>query len=203
MTIEDAIEYNKNLKEYMRITDKKSEYRFLQENYEALDMANRALEVVQGMEEVFLQALPEFDMRDATEEERSSVKRYIDSISKSTGVKFDFNEVKTELEPYTDCVSRETAIKALKGIQPIDTEYDYTLYDEVDVLYILNHLPSVKPQQKWIPVSERLPEEEQYVLVTTNFNSITTCIYFLDSEYWQMYVIAWMPLPEPYEEDKE
>ena len=44
MTNEEAIEYNKNLREYMKITDKKSEYKFLEENYIALDMANKALE---------------------------------------------------------------------------------------------------------------------------------------------------------------
>jgi len=44
MTNEEAIEYNKNLIEYMKITDKESEYKFLEENYEALDMAIQALE---------------------------------------------------------------------------------------------------------------------------------------------------------------
>ena len=42
--MEEAIEYNKNLKEYMRITDKESEYKFLKENYVALDMAIKVLE---------------------------------------------------------------------------------------------------------------------------------------------------------------
>ena len=44
MTNEEAIEYNNNLREYMRITDKNSENKFLKENYEALDMGNKALE---------------------------------------------------------------------------------------------------------------------------------------------------------------
>lgn len=44
MTREEAIVCNKNLREYMRITDKNSEYKFLKENYEALDMAIEALE---------------------------------------------------------------------------------------------------------------------------------------------------------------
>ena len=34
MINKEAIEYNKNLREYMRITDKNSEYKFLKENYE-------------------------------------------------------------------------------------------------------------------------------------------------------------------------
>jgi hypothetical protein len=44
MKIEEAIEYNKNLREYMRIIDKDSECKFLKENYEALDMAIKSLE---------------------------------------------------------------------------------------------------------------------------------------------------------------
>lgn len=44
MTLDEAINYNKNLRAYMKITDKKSEYKFLQENYEALNMAINALE---------------------------------------------------------------------------------------------------------------------------------------------------------------
>lgn len=43
MTNEKAIECNENLKEYMKITDKKLEYKFLEENYKALNMANQAL----------------------------------------------------------------------------------------------------------------------------------------------------------------
>ena len=43
MTREDAIEYNKNLKMYMKIVDKDSECKFLEENYIALDMAIEAL----------------------------------------------------------------------------------------------------------------------------------------------------------------
>lgn len=114
MTIEEAIEYNKNLREYMRITDKDSEYKFLKENYEALDMAIKALEqepitwiigknncqfAVKNMPIDKIQKICAIigeetqqlceDMRDATEEERKSTKDYIDSISKPTGLQFD------------------------------------------------------------------------------------------------------------------
>ena len=44
MTNKEAIEYNKNLRMYMQITDKKSKHKFLKENYTALDMAIEALE---------------------------------------------------------------------------------------------------------------------------------------------------------------
>ena len=45
MTNEEARKYNINLREYMRITDKNSEYKFLKENYEALETADQALKL--------------------------------------------------------------------------------------------------------------------------------------------------------------
>lgn len=43
MTREEAINYNKNLKMYMKITDKQNPCKFLEGNYIALDMAIEAL----------------------------------------------------------------------------------------------------------------------------------------------------------------
>ena len=44
MTREEAIDYNKNLKMYMRVSDKTQPCKFLEENYIALEMAIKALE---------------------------------------------------------------------------------------------------------------------------------------------------------------
>ena len=44
MTREEAIDYNKNLRMYMRLSDKNQPYKFLEENYIALEMAIKALE---------------------------------------------------------------------------------------------------------------------------------------------------------------
>ncbi|MBP5420859.1 MAG: hypothetical protein J6Y78_00300 [Paludibacteraceae bacterium] len=43
MTREEAIDYNKNLKMYMKLSDKDQPCKFLEENYIALDMAIEAL----------------------------------------------------------------------------------------------------------------------------------------------------------------
>ena len=81
-------------------------------------------------------------MRDATEEERKSVKDYIESISKPTGLQF-------EAQSCEDCISRAY-------IKPIIEELEYDQIDNDYVLSLLSDIknaPSVNPQRpkgKWI-----------------------------------------------------
>ena len=74
----------------------------------------------------------------------------------------------------------------------------------------VNKLPPVKQEQsssenpnEWIPVSERLPEEGQSILVTTTNGWYVVAIirtYFKDMH---KDIIAWMPLPEPYKAESD
>ena len=46
-----------------------------------------------------------------------------------------------------DTISRKAAIDAINRICPVDTEYDCTLLDRVDVRYVLSDLPSAQPER--------------------------------------------------------
>ena len=76
------------------------------------------------------------------------------------------------------------------------------------------------PMHSWIPVSERLPDEDEYVLMSfENFTLLIIGRYEKDNDgggAWyagdddgcdtcssqDLFVNAWMPLPKPYEEDE-
>ena len=70
----------------------------------------------------------------------------------------------------------------------------------------IEDIPTAQIEPKWIPCSERLPEDDDKVLCMTktkkgNLNHVVGYHY---SGGWacgmNRNVIAWMPLPEPYEE---
>ena len=96
---------------------------------------------------------------------------------------------------------------------------------------LLDDLEEDEKENGWIPVSERVPEDEKEYLVTLEkvygtpekLYGIANYLKFGDAGYWnekkygylewdkysdghggtKMYkVIAWMPLPEPYKEDE-
>ena len=106
----------------------------------------------------------------------------------------------------SDLISRQAAIDAINQICPIDTEYDCTLLDRVDVRCVLTDLPSAQPEQRWIPCSERLPKVRQWVLCQCRAGIIDVlrltddgCWYRKSNEiYMSGFVLAWMPLPEAY-----
>lgn len=89
-----------------------------------------------------------------------------------------------------------------------------------DVMLYIAKFPTVEPEQRWIPCSDRLPEaecgESESVLVCFE-NGTQDVLYFNGGNWcyptgetyisrnykngWHNEVVAWMPLPEPWEGD--
>ena len=92
-------------------------------------------------------------------------------------------------------------------LNAIRSDYVFVGFKELleDFLSIINEQPTIDAEPvKWIPVSERLPDEFKTVYVTielcgkasTDFDR-----YDMTKNKWQAWgnkVLAWMPLPEPY-----
>lgn len=108
----------------------------------------------------------------------------------------------------SDLISRQAVIDAC--------EQSINILEAVDRIM---DLPSVNPQEpKWIHVSEKLPKDSGNYLITYCLqDKIETqeAVYVEDEDKWlditdveiTLAVIAWMPLPKPFElherEDKE
>lgn len=108
-----------------------------------------------------------------------------------------------------DLIERQDAIEAI--CKACSMEGDYHKCDGYpetstwcDELVALRALPSA---QQWIPCSERLPEEDTYVLATTAWGEITMAEKLSDIAWFICEgnanaksddIVAWMPLPEPW-----
>jgi hypothetical protein len=60
-------------------------------------------------------------------------------------------------------------------------------------------------KDKWIPVSNRVPEDDRLVIVCTEWGYVYTDYYFEDNpEFWELaHIVAWQDLPSAYKkEDK-
>lgn len=98
-----------------------------------------------------------------------------------------------------DCISREYMLKLqreLHGWMPNDKNHE--LWQKI------KDAPSVVPSRetgKWVPVSERLPEDGYWLWSATS-GEVKKDFYW--QGHWELAekfgyeVVAWMPLPEPY-----
>lgn len=97
-------------------------------------------------------------------------------------------------------------------------EINFTSFWDQNDYYLMrnkiDNAPTVEqPTGEWIPVKERLPEEDEDVLATYIGQMNQSCIEMLcfqNRKFWSELgdceitnVAAWMPLPEPYKQGGE
>lgn len=129
-----------------------------------------------------------------------------------------------------DYIKREAALEAIDRIRlevwlidiPSPTVPEYIehhegiqrVLGEIDALRKkVEQLPGIDGQKpaKWIPCKERLPRQGQEVICQCRANMIKVLKldacgdWYQDAEHCYMsgFVVAWMPLPEPYEEGEQ
>lgn len=115
-------------------------------------------------------------------------------------------------------INKDDAIKAIQNLKL------RTAQQTIRVLDVIDKLPQYEVDakgtnvlSKWIPISERLPKNEDYILVSfKNFTLPDIARYEEDEEggvfypgdeeesysNYGLFVNAWMPLPEPYREEE-
>ena len=67
-------------------------------------------------------------------------------------------------------------------------------------------IKALEQQPRWIPVYEKLPEQEGWYLISLGGKTYGGADVDMYCKGWVKYgthVLAWMPLPEPYEESED
>lgn len=131
----------------------------------------------------------------------------------------------------SDLINRQAVIDTLKDMYQVAEKWGQEASDDivkaraescmaslVEMKLRIENLPPAQPEQRWIPVSERLPDDLQKVLVWYEYWHWKA--EELKPEYgigWRfiglwcgdpgngskLRVIAWMPLPEPPKEEQD
>ena len=114
----------------------------------------------------------------------------------------------------SDLISRQDAIAVLELLADKMSDEGKTVMAQA--VAVLKDLRPAEPERRWIPVTERLPEDNRQVLVYAQSTHFALAKYdemmkpngewkkqWVTFDAWKPYytiqnVIAWMPLPEPW-----
>ena len=111
-----------------------------------------------------------------------------------------------------DLISRQAAIDAVKRLSLGETD---AMRLAMRIGDYLERLPPAQPEQRWIPCSERLPEDDREVLAVSdgcvliaNWQGEWIKYIELEDDYTilepvNINVQYWMPLPEPPEGEEK
>ena len=105
-----------------------------------------------------------------------------------------------------DTISRQAVIDALEKVADLYYYNEAWNYAIGRAEMEIEKLSSVQQEPPWIPCSERLPDNDESVLIS-NSHGVTKA--WWNGRFWTSIavkkyktVIAWMPLPEAYKGDK-
>lgn len=130
----------------------------------------------------------------------------------------------------SETISKSAVCEIIADIYPTDGE-NVVDVKQIDKAYeAILQLPSAQPEQKWIPCNERLPGEHEWLgtkkFGTTISNEVYVTFEASDGQRFAKHIsfqngklspvdeqrmkvlfkgakpIAWMPLPEPYREER-
>lgn len=129
----------------------------------------------------------------------------------------EWKEESAQNVPNDELISKKAAIEDAREA------FKRSLTMAIRVMDLIKSMLSVEPEQRWIPVSERMPENDNEVLITVwdaedDYADVYKGFY-QDHEWWTQWchgclkikdepcgeniVIAWMPLPAPYRKEGE
>ena len=161
------------------------------------------------------------DVIEAVEKNACNTQRIMDAVN---------NLPSAQPEHCGDVVSRNAIVQKLNKMDryvstelrlcDTDNKFPQNEVFIVDDVYeeIVEQLPSVQPEPHWIPCSERLPDKMGDYLVTLwddrgtwveivlwneTFGGRWQAVLYNDVDYSDISnVIAWLPLPEPYQGER-
>lgn len=105
-----------------------------------------------------------------------------------------------------DAISKQAVLEVIKNYASMLWEKYHEPFPKSTVMEIMQALPPVTPQQRWIPVSERLPNKTGLYLISDG-DLVASKSFdgdgFRTESAVRFMPDAWMPLPKPYMGESE